>query len=82
MGATAIQHWISQHIAKLLEVDIDEIDGDAPLERFGLGSRDTAEIVADLQRWLNVELPATLFYEHENINTLAAAVAQTCADRQ
>lgn len=82
MSATAIRDWVRQHIARLLEVPVEEIDGEAPIERFGLGSRDTAEIVVELQNWLSVQLPASLLYEHENIDSLAAAVARVCTPRQ
>jgi acyl carrier protein len=82
MEATTIQDWVRQRIATLLEVQVDEIDAETPLERFGLGSRDTTEIVSELQSWLKIELPATLVYEHENIQALASAVAQTCEARQ
>jgi acyl carrier protein len=71
-----VQQWLQQRIAKLLEVSVDQIDAKSPLENFGLGSKDATGMVAELDSWLDVRLPATLLYEHETIDALATHVAR------
>jgi acyl carrier protein len=82
MEASVIQAWMQQRIAELLELQTQEIDPMAPIEGFGLGSLDAAELVGELQVWLKIKLSATLMYEHENINTLAVSVAQACSKQK
>ena len=75
MDSVSVQHWLQNRIARQLEVSIDQVDADSPIENFGLGSKDVTGIVAELDAWLNLELPITLLYEHETIKALADHVS-------
>jgi acyl carrier protein len=81
MNIASVQEWIMERIALMLEVDVASVDAHSPLESFGLGSRDATELVAGLQSWLKVELPPTLLYDHEDIDSLSAYVAAQAAAR-
>ena len=79
MDSVSVQHWLQNRIAGLLEVSVDQVDADSPIENFGLGSKDVTGIVAELDAWLKIELPITLLYEHETIKALADHVSSLAA---
>jgi amino acid adenylation domain-containing protein len=73
--AAAIQAWLAAQIADLLAIDVDEIDGQASFESFGLSSREAVALSGDLEEWLGRRLSPTLVYEYPSIVTLADYLA-------
>ena len=64
---TTIQDWMVQQIADVLSLDVAAIDVNQSLTRYGLDSIDAVTLVADLEDWLEQELPSTLFWDYPTI---------------
>ncbi|MEM1368810.1 MAG: acyl carrier protein [Cyanobacteria bacterium P01_H01_bin.15] len=64
---TTLQQWIVEQLADQLSLDASTIDVAEPLTRYGLDSIDAVTLVGDLEDWLDVELPSTLFWDHPTI---------------
>lgn len=71
-AAGAIERWLTERIARELEVDMAEIRADVPIERYGLDSRIVAAIAGDLEDWLNRPLEATLLWDYPTIQEVSA----------
>jgi len=63
----AIQQWLISQLSDLLSVDVETIDAQQPLTRYGLDSIDAVTVVGDLEDWLDLELPSTLFWDYPTI---------------
>jgi acyl carrier protein len=74
----AIQTWLVQQLAKLLSLDAKSIGVTEPLTRYGLDSIDAVTLVGDLEDWLDVELPSTLFWDHPTIAKAAQYITDNC----
>jgi acyl carrier protein len=74
----AIQTWLVQQLAKLLSLDAKTINVTEPLTRYGLDSIDAVTLVGDLEDWLEVELPSTLFWDHPTIEKSAQYITENC----
>ncbi|MBW4511498.1 MAG: acyl-CoA-binding protein [Scytonematopsis contorta HA4267-MV1] len=70
-----IKAWLVSYVAELLKIEPDEVDCTVPFERYALGSADAASLTGELGAWLERDLPATLFYNYPNIETLANHLA-------
>lgn len=67
LNQTSIQNWLVQQLSEQLSLDADTIEVSEPLTRYGLDSIDAVTLVGDLEDWLDLELPDTLFWDHPNI---------------
>jgi acyl carrier protein len=65
-----IQAWIVSYLAKLLEVNPDEVDITIPFERYGLDSSAAVGMTGDLEDWLGCEVDPTLLYDYPTIKNL------------
>ncbi|MEA5462316.1 acyl carrier protein [Leptothoe sp. PORK10 BA2] len=63
----AIQSWLVNQIADVLSLDPTTVDVTQPLTRYGLDSIDAVTMVADLEDWLDMELPSTLLWDYPTI---------------
>ena len=63
----AIQTWLVKQLADVLSLDPTTVDVTQPLTRYGLDSIDAVTLVADLEDWLDLELPSTLFWDYSTI---------------
>lgn len=63
----AIQTWLTSKLAEQLSLDTATINVSEPLTRYGLDSIDAVTIVGDLEDWLELELPSTLFWDYPTI---------------
>ena len=70
-SATEIQDWLVSYIAKLLEIDPQEIDVKISFNRYGLDSYMTVGLIADLEVRLGCNLSPTVMYNYPNIESLA-----------
>ncbi len=66
-----IQEWMVNQIAKLLEIDREEVDITVPFARYGLDSAAAIGLTADLEDWLQRELNPTLLYDYPTIQELS-----------
>lgn len=67
----AIQNWMVNQLVEQLSLDANSIDITEPLTRYGLDSIDAVTIVGELEDWLEVELPSTLFWDYPTIEKSA-----------
>lgn len=67
----AIQSWLVAQLAEELSLDPSSIEVSEPLTRYGLDSIDAVTLVGDLEDWLDLELPSTLFWDHPTIEKSA-----------
>lgn len=63
----AIQSWLVNQLADVLSLDPTTVDVTQPLTRYGLDSIDAVTLVADLEDWLDLELPSTLLWDYPTI---------------
>ena len=70
----AIQDWLVAYLAKLLDMEPAKVDVDTPVERYGLDSAASIELVSELADWLEIELEPTIVFDHRTIRGLAGYV--------
>jgi len=63
-------------LAGALGIDAAQVDPKKAFTAFGLDSIKAFALTGDLAEWLDRELPATLFWDYPNIETLAAYVCK------
>ena len=72
----AIQIWLVSKLAEQLSLDPNSINVDEALTRYGLDSIDAVTMVGDLEDWLDLELPSTLFWDYPTIAKSAQYLAE------
>jgi acyl carrier protein len=72
----AIQNWLVNQLAQQLSLDAKTIEVTEPLTRYGLDSIDAVTMVGDLEDWLDLELPSTLFWDQPTIAKSAEYLAE------
>ncbi len=70
-----VRNWLSAQIARRLKCGTADIDIRQPLASYGLKSRDTLEITAELEQWLGRRLSPILLYHYPTIESLADHLA-------
>lgn len=58
-----IQAWVISYIAKLLQVDSNQIDIETSFDRYGLDSSAAIDLTGDLEIWLGRDIDPTLLYD-------------------
>jgi acyl transferase domain-containing protein/acyl-CoA synthetase (AMP-forming)/AMP-acid ligase II/acyl carrier protein len=76
-----ISDWLIDHLATKLRLDAGDIDPGEPLARYGVDSLIAAELTEELERWLGVDLPATISYDNPTITDLARVLADPGHER-
>lgn len=72
----AIQNWLINQLAEQLSLDPKTINITEPLTRYGLDSIDAVTIVGDLEDWLDLELPSTLFWDYPTLEKSSQYLAE------
>ncbi|HAG83954.1 MAG TPA: polyketide synthase [Cyanobacteria bacterium UBA12227] len=67
----ALETWMVNQLCEQLSLDAKTIDVKEPLTRYGLDSIDAVTIVGELEDWLELELPSTLFWDYPTIEKSA-----------
>jgi acyl carrier protein len=67
----AVQTWLVKQLAEQLSLDPKTVIVSEPLTRYGLDSIDAVTMVGDLEDWLDLELPSTLFWDYPTIEKSA-----------
>ena len=65
-----IEEWLVNHLARVLAIDVEEIDTNIPFERYGLDSATGIGLTGELDEWLGRTLEPTLLYDYPTINAL------------
>jgi len=73
--ALEIEKWLRERIAQKLGIAAEEIDPRDTLARYGVDSALAAELIDELERWLNLRLDTTISYDHPTIVSLSRALA-------
>ena len=71
----SIENWLVNQLSSQLSLDAKTIIVTEPLTRYGLDSIDAVTMVGDLEDWLDLELPSTLFWDHPTIEKSARFLA-------
>ncbi len=71
-----IQNWLLDRLSEQLSLESNAIDIKESLTRYGLDSIDAVTLVGDLEDWLDLELPATLFWDYPTIAKSAQYLAE------
>lgn len=71
-----VQNWLVNQLAEQLSLDSNTISVSEPLTRYGLDSIDAVTLVGDLEDWLDLDLPDTLFWDYPTIEKSAEYLAQ------
>jgi len=79
--ALEIERWLRQRIAEKLNIAADEIDPRETLARYGVDSALAAELVDELERFLDLRLDTTISYDHPTIVGLSRALAAMSSGR-
>ena len=69
-SASEIQDWLAFYLAKLLNIEPEDVNVTIPFERYGVNSEDAIILSGDLQEWLGCELDPTLLYDYPTIEAL------------
>ncbi|MEY2833484.1 MAG: hypothetical protein RLZZ574_2743 [Cyanobacteriota bacterium] len=74
--AEAIQGWLIDKLAEVLEIEPNQIDVGQDFEEYGLESAEAINLSGDLEDYLSCRLPPTLLWDYQNIETLAQYLAK------
>jgi acyl carrier protein len=74
--AKAVQNWLIAQLTEQLSLNAQTIDVSESLTRYGLDSIDAVTLVGDLEDWLDLELPSTLFWDYPTIEKSAQYLAE------
>ncbi|MEL6578170.1 MAG: aminotransferase class I/II-fold pyridoxal phosphate-dependent enzyme [Cyanobacteria bacterium J06621_12] len=73
--AEAIQGWLIDKLAEVLEIEPNQIDVGQDFEEYGLESAEAINLSGDLEDYLDCRLPPTLLWDYQNIEALAQYLA-------
>ena len=73
--AEAIQGWLIDKLAEVLEIEPNQIDVRQDFEEYGLDSAEAINLSGDLEDYLGCRLPPTLLWDYQNIEALAQYLA-------
>lgn len=71
--------WLTDWVAGRARVSVDQVEGAASLQRYGIDSVAIAELVADLYEDHDLDVPSALVWEHPTIDKLAREIAVIAA---
>jgi len=70
-----IESWLSQYLAKVLEISEQDIDNYANFDNYGLDSAIAVSLTGDLEEWLGRRINPTLLYNYTTIASLSENLA-------
>ena len=73
--AEAIQGWLIDRLAEILELEPNQIDVRQNFEEYGLESAEAINLSGDLEDYLGCRLPPTLLWDYQNIEDLSQYLA-------
>jgi acyl carrier protein len=69
--------FIKRELAKLLSVSSETINIETPFDKYGLDSAKAILMVGKLEDYLDIELPAKLLWDYNNIKSLSEHLHQS-----
>ncbi|MBI1374928.1 MAG: alpha/beta fold hydrolase [Phycisphaera sp.] len=73
----AVLEWLTSRIAEMAGVDVGAIDGATDIVELGLDSMALYNLTGEVAQWLKRDIPATLFWDHTTLESIASAL---CGD--
>jgi len=73
----SIAAWLVAYLSRLLHVAPEAISVHRPFNSFGIDSSQAVTFAADLEKWLNTRLPATLAWDYPTIDSLSKHLSTT-----
>lgn len=70
-----IQRWLVQYLASVLKLSPETIDARQPFSSYGLSSRESLELIGDLEDWFGSDCADTLIYDFPTIERLSGHLA-------
>jgi 8-amino-7-oxononanoate synthase len=81
--AEAIQGWLIDKLAEIVEIEASQIDVRQDFEEYGLDSAEAINLSGDLEDYLGCRLSPTLLWDYQNVEALAQYLAaSTVAESQ
>lgn len=74
-SAEEIRQWIVVHLARLLELPLEQIDPQQSVARYGLDSVQLVLLVTDLEQWLGTSFKKNPLAEQDTIAALSERLA-------
>ncbi|GEM_PF-3855705 len=74
--AETIKVWLVLHLAEHLNVSPESISTDDPFYGYVIGGFRSCGIVKELEDWLGLNLPSSIFYEYPDLEMLAWQLAK------
>lgn len=71
-----VQNWLIDQLSEQLSLAPETINVNESLTRYGLDSIDAVTMVGDLEDWLDLELPSTLFWDYPTIAQSSAYLVE------
>ena len=75
--AEAIQGWLIDKLAQILDIETSKIDVCQDFEEYGLDSAEAINLSGDLEDYLDCRLSPTLLWDYHNIEALAQYLASS-----
>jgi acyl-CoA synthetase (AMP-forming)/AMP-acid ligase II/acyl carrier protein len=69
-----IEQWLIARLAQALDLSPGDIEPTEPFARYGLDSANAVTLAGDVAEKMQQDLPATLFWDHPTVRSLAAAL--------
>jgi len=76
-SAKDIEMWLAAQVAAITGLSTDQVDVTQPFAEYGLDSLKAVTLVADLEYWLGLDLPATLFWDFPTIEAVAKVLTSS-----
>jgi acyl carrier protein len=74
-----ISAWVTDYLAKVLQIEPSSISPTAELESLGLNSALVVSMLGDLEDWLGVEISPAVVFEHPTIDAMSGFLEQAVA---
>ena len=71
---TEIQNWLKQNISNAMKIDFDLINNSSEFERIGLDSITSVQIAEKTNKWYNINLDSSFFYDYNTIEKAALKI--------
>lgn len=82
LTAQDIQNWMLSQLAEQLNIEVDEIDIQEPLDTYGLDSAEAMILASKAEKLLGFELPLNLLWLYPNVEALSERLAEEVAERK
>jgi acyl carrier protein len=76
-----IEEWLLDKLVNSLGIAPEEIDFEEPWVNYGLDSSLAISITGELEKWLNLDLETTLFWEYPKISELVIYLVQEVTEK-